>query len=135
MRESTERQAGADHFGPDLQRAGIREYCERNGIPPPEREYFDAASGRSIEGQKRAIVYAPIGDSMERDSRHRTVCPAVPGRRSDHRGRGDQPLLSDLGLILQHLTHVDVSLERDFEAVLDGAKHVLMVVDQMSEVC
>ena len=51
MRESTERQAGPDHFGPDLQRAGIRDYCERNDIPLPKREYFDAASGRSLEGR------------------------------------------------------------------------------------
>jgi site-specific DNA recombinase len=65
VRESTERQADADHFGPDLQRAGIQEYCARNGLLPPEHEYFDAASGRKLEGRdslQRAIDDALRGE-------------------------------------------------------------------------
>lgn len=51
IRESTERQAGADHYGPDLQRAGIRQFCESHDLELPGYEYFDAVSGRSTVGR------------------------------------------------------------------------------------
>lgn len=51
VRESTERQAGADHYGHDLQRAGIRQFCEAHQISQAEHEYFDAVSGRSTVGR------------------------------------------------------------------------------------
>ena len=62
VRESTERQAGPDHYGPDLQRAGIRDYCERNGLQQPEHEYFDAASGRSMD--RRTQLQRAIADGI-----------------------------------------------------------------------
>ena len=50
IRESTLRQAEADRYGPDVQRAGIRAFCEQHDLASPEIEYFDKASGRSVQG-------------------------------------------------------------------------------------
>lgn len=65
IRESTERQAGADHYGPDLQRAGIRTFCDVQGIHQPEREYFDAVSGRSTAG--RSGLQRALDEAREYD--------------------------------------------------------------------
>ena len=51
VRESSERQAMADRNGPDIQRSGIRRFCEQWGIPWPVPEYFDTASGRRMAGR------------------------------------------------------------------------------------
>ncbi len=61
VRESSQRQAEADKFGPDIQRGSIKAFCEREGLPEPEREYFDAASGRNVDrrsGLQRALAEA-----------------------------------------------------------------------------
>ena len=65
MRESTARQAGRDHYGPDIQRAGIRTFCERYDLSQPGVEYFDAASGRSIE--KLGAFQQALADADEYD--------------------------------------------------------------------
>ena len=51
VRESSERQAMADRNGPEIQRAGLRRFCEQWNIPWPLPEYFDAASGRKTTGR------------------------------------------------------------------------------------
>ena len=51
VQESSERQAMADRNGPEIQRAGIRRFCEQRGIDYPLPEYFDAASGRKTAGR------------------------------------------------------------------------------------
>ena len=51
VRESSERQAMADRNGPEIQRTGIRRFCEQWAIPYPEHEYFDAMSGRKTVGR------------------------------------------------------------------------------------
>lgn len=66
IRESTQRQAEADHYGPDLQRAGIRTFCDKYDIPRPEHEYFDAASGRSVRG--RTGLQKALADADEYDA-------------------------------------------------------------------
>ena len=65
IRESTPRQAEADHYGPDLQRAGIRAFCERFGISAPGREYFDTASGRRVKG--RLALQDALADAGQYD--------------------------------------------------------------------
>lgn len=44
IRESSPRQALADRYGPDIQRAGIRDFCDRFELEQPEHEYFDAVT-------------------------------------------------------------------------------------------
>jgi DNA invertase Pin-like site-specific DNA recombinase len=51
IRESSKRQAEVDRYGPDTQRAGIREFCDRWGLFQPDKEYFDTRSGRRVEGR------------------------------------------------------------------------------------
>ena len=65
VRESTARQAGPDHYGPDVQRAGIRAFSERYELLQPALEYFDAASGRSME--KRGAFQQALVDADEYD--------------------------------------------------------------------
>ena len=65
VRESTARQAGPDHYGPDVQRAGMHAFCERHGLRAPTVEYFDTASGRSIE--KRGAFQQALEDADEYD--------------------------------------------------------------------
>ena len=67
VRESTERQAGPDHYGPDIQRAGIERFCHQHGLTQPEFEYFDASSGRSTarrNGLQRALEDAADYDVL-----------------------------------------------------------------------
>ncbi len=67
IRESTERQALADRTGPALQRADIDRFVEQWGLETPEREYFDAASGRSVDGRlelQRALAEADQYDVL-----------------------------------------------------------------------
>ena len=52
VRESSPAQAGADHYGPDTQRAGIRAFCDRWGLSYPEKEYFDTHTGRQADGER-----------------------------------------------------------------------------------
>jgi len=65
IRESTVGQAGPDHYGPDLQREGIRKFCERVGLEQPEREYFDTSSGTTTEGRGR--LQAALADADDYD--------------------------------------------------------------------
>ncbi len=65
IRESSGRQAEAGRYGPDIQRAGIKAFCEREGLPQPEKEYFDAASGRSVE--RRTSLQRALAEAEEYD--------------------------------------------------------------------
>ncbi len=65
IRESTERQAAADRFGPDMQRAGARAFCERYGLTLEDREYFDASSGRTVAG--RSALQRALAEAEEYD--------------------------------------------------------------------
>ena len=57
VRESSPRQAEADRYGPDLQRKGISTFCDRWAIPHPEKEYFDASTGRRVD-RRYALQHA-----------------------------------------------------------------------------
>jgi DNA invertase Pin-like site-specific DNA recombinase len=67
VRESSPRQAEVDRYGPDLQRKGIIAFYERWGIPHPEKEYFDAATGRHVyrrHGLQQALEEANSYDAL-----------------------------------------------------------------------
>ena len=67
VRESSPRQAEADRYGPDLQRKGISAFCDRWAIPHPQKEYFDAFTGRSVDrryGLKQALEEAKEYDAL-----------------------------------------------------------------------
>jgi DNA invertase Pin-like site-specific DNA recombinase len=67
VRESHPRQAEADRYGPDLQRKGIVAFCDRWGIPHPEKEYFDAATARHVDrrhGLQQALEEANAYDAL-----------------------------------------------------------------------
>ena len=64
IRESTERQAGADHYGPANQRSVMRQFSERWEIALPDIEYFDTWTGRTVRGRtdlQRALEDAKAG--------------------------------------------------------------------------
>ncbi len=65
IRESSLRQVKADHYGPDTQRAGIRRFCERWQLAYPDREYFDASSGRGTA--KRNFLHSALAEADEYD--------------------------------------------------------------------
>lgn len=67
VRESSPRQAEADRYGPDLQRKGVSAFCDRWAIPHPQKEYFDAFTGRSMDrryGLQRALEEAKEYDAL-----------------------------------------------------------------------
>src|SRR5690606_21037537 len=51
---------------PEMQRAGIRQWCLMNDVPLPTFEYFDASSGR--ETTRRAGLQQALADSAEYDA-------------------------------------------------------------------
>ena len=66
VRESSPRQAEADRYGPDLQRSGISAFCDRWATPHPQKEYFDAVTGRSVD--RRYSLQQALEEAKEYDA-------------------------------------------------------------------
>jgi hypothetical protein len=64
IRESSVRQADADHFGPDTQRAGILAFCAKHALEAPEHWYFDKASGRNVEGPEDLLGGPSLAETL-----------------------------------------------------------------------
>lgn len=65
VRESSPRQAGADHYGPDFQRTGIAQFCDSWQLGRPEREYFETRSARGVS--RRTELQASLEEAFEYD--------------------------------------------------------------------
>ena len=98
VRESSDDQVGPDHYGPDLQRAGTTEYCERHQIPLPQFEYFDAASARSMRG--RTALQQAIDDGVRGDYDVLLVFHSSRSFRNSHDAKVAKRKLGEAGLTL-----------------------------------
>jgi DNA invertase Pin-like site-specific DNA recombinase len=65
VRESTPGQALEDRNSPALQRADIDRFVAKHGLEPPDREYFDAANGKSTT--ERPGLQATLSDAEAGD--------------------------------------------------------------------